>query len=147
MWADLSVSVHPLDIPWFVSIALGADKPSSFLDREQRSVPLWRFVEERAGAGDGYGFSGESDVGAVVGRVADDLAEHAADFLGGDLRTYDRLRGRVVPYPRTIATLSIIGQLLLMPWRAVWWTLRGGPRRMREAERAMKAELGREDPG
>ena len=146
IWVELSVSVNPRDVPWFVGISLGADKPGSFVDRELRSVPLWRYVEDRTGVSGGYGFDGDTDVGKVIGRVADELTEHAADFLAGNLTTYDRLRGHVVPFPRTAIGLSIIGQLLLMPWRAVWWVVRGGPRSLRGMKRTEAEHRRRRDP-
>ena len=139
------MSVHPRDIPWFVAVSLGADKPGSFFDREQRSVPLWRYVGERTGVRDGYEFRDESDVVDAIERAAADLIDHAADFLTGDLASYDRLRRRVLPLPRTVMTLSLVGQLLLMPWRYVWWVARGGRLRVRKVAAATRAEVDQED--
>lgn len=140
-WIDVSVGVDPHDIPFFVGVGLGEGGSRSFLDRELRQVALWQFVEAQTGNGPGYGFDRATDIGPVIDRIADDLSRYAADFLSGDPTTYRRLRGRLPPSPRAQVALSVVGQLLLMPWRLLLWVARGGPRRLREQERAMRDEL------
>ncbi len=108
-------------------------------------MALWRYVEARTGIGSGYDFDQAADIDPVIDRITEDLRVHAADFLSGDPTTYRRLRGRVQRFAKTRMALSVAGQLVLMPWRGVLWVARGGPRRLRELERAMRDEH-EEDP-
>jgi hypothetical protein len=141
-FVDLSISVDPRDEPFFAGVSIGEANPASFLDREVHGLPLWELVERRRGVAANYAFTTPEDVQRVVSAVADDLATVAADFLAGDLSAYRRLRRSVPRFPRVGLAAGVAGQVALMPWRAVWWVLRGGPRRLREMERSVQDEEG-----
>lgn len=92
-YVTASLSVHPRDIPWFLSVSIG-EGPNQFPENEWNGVPLWRLAEdsEAIEPGRAYGVDGPEDVARVVAIAATDLATYAPAFLTGDLGPFVDVR-------------------------------------------------------
>lgn len=88
-YVNLSLSVHPRDIPWFLSVSLG-EGPNRFPENEWNGVPLWRLAEAGGAVEPGrdQAVDRPGDVAHVVATAAADLATYAQAFLAGDLEPF-----------------------------------------------------------